>query len=227
MRRTPPGEGHDLLSNLVGQPIDQATSQEGATPLLASCGRGRERTRGCHVSGSERHRAPEMQRLMCALAFATLLPGCGDSPAETERAVTGGPAAATEAGPVFLSHSEEQVAGMEALYEGPLLVRQGCVLIGPPGAYSVPIWPHGFTATGDGSGRLVVRDDRGGAVAVEGETFDMAGGYIAEFRPREKVEEPDEQLRRVERWLGFAIPEQCLGPEVYGIWSVGETHTLD
>jgi hypothetical protein len=168
-----------------------------------------------------------MQRLMCALAVATLLPGCGDSPAATERSATSDPAAATEAGLAFLSHSEEQVAGMEALFEGPLLVHDGCVLIGLPGAYSVPIWPHGFTATRDGSGRLVVRDDRGGPVAVEGAAFDMAGGYIAEFRPRDKVEEPEEQLRRVERSLGFAIPERCLGPEVYGIWSVGETHTVD
>ena len=116
---------------------------------------------------------------------------------------------------------------MEALFEGPLLVRNGCVLVGDPDAYAVPIWPHGFTAGRDGSGRLVVRDDAGGVVAVEGKTFDMGGGYIAEFRPRDRVEEPQDQLRRIEQRLGFAISEQCLGPDVYGIWSVGETHPLD
>lgn len=60
------------------------------------------------------------------------------------------------------------------------------------------------------------------AVAELGE---MDGGYVAEFRPEDKVEPRDDQLRRVgERFgLGYSIPERCLGPDVYGIWSVGET----
>ncbi len=126
----------------------------------------------------------------------------------------------------FLTHTEEQTAAMEALFVGPLLVRDRCVLIGSPGSYTVLIWPLGFTADRNGAGRLVVRNTSGGAVAVEGETFKMGGGYIAEFRPRDKVEPPEDQLRRVERWLGFSIPERCLRRDVYGIWSVGDTNLL-
>jgi hypothetical protein len=29
-------------------------------------------------------------------------------------------------------------------------------------------------------------------------------------------------VHRVEEWLGYSIPERCLGPDVYGIWVVGE-----
>ena len=115
---------------------------------------------------------------------------------------------------------------MAALFRGPLVVRDGCVLVGSPGEYSLPIWWSGFTAERDASGRLVVRDADGTVVAIEGETFEMGGGYIAEFRPSEKVEPSDEQIRRVEDWLGEPIPDRCLTPDVYGIWSVGETEPL-
>ena len=30
-------------------------------------------------------------------------------------------------------------------------------------------------------------------------------------------------LRWLEEQLGYAIPKRCLGPDVYGIWIVGET----
>ncbi len=112
---------------------------------------------------------------------------------------------------------------MEALYRGPLAVRDACVLIGGPEEYSVPIWPKGFTAERDGSGRLVVRDSDGGVVAIEGEIFEMGGGYVAEFSPQDKVEPRDDQVRTIEDALGYSIPDRCLGPDVYGIWSVGET----
>jgi hypothetical protein len=158
-----------------------------------------------------------MQRLVCVSAVATFLAACADAP---EAAPT--PAAEL----LFLTHAEEQAAVMEAHIEGPLVVRDRCVLIGSPGGFSVPIWPLGFTADRNGAGRLVVRNASAGVVAVEGETFDMGGGYIAEFRPRDKVEPADDQLRRVERSLGFPIPDPCLGPDVYGVWSVGETHVL-
>jgi hypothetical protein len=106
---------------------------------------------------------------------------------------------------------------------GPLVVRYGCVLVGSPGEYSVPIWWKGFTADRDESGRLVVRDGDCAIVAIEGESFEMGGGYVAEFRPQDKVEPREDQLRRVEEWLGYSIPERCLGSDVYGVWSVGET----
>ncbi len=49
----------------------------------------------------------------------------------------------------------------------------------------------------------------------------MGGGYVAEFRPLDKVEPRQDQLRRLEEWLGYPIPERCLEPDVYGVWSVG------
>ena len=115
---------------------------------------------------------------------------------------------------------------MTALFTGPLVVKDGCVLVGRPGAYSLPIWWSGFTTEPDTSGRMTVRDEDGTVVAIEGETFEMGGGYIAEFRASEKVEPSAEQIRRVEDWLGEPIPDRCLTPDVYGIWSVGETEPL-
>jgi hypothetical protein len=112
---------------------------------------------------------------------------------------------------------------MEALYRGPLLVRDRCVFIGSPGDYSIPIWRKGFTTRLDESGRLVVLDSEGEVVAVEGETFEMGGGYVAEFRPQGRVETREDQLRRLEQSLGYSIPEQCLTADVYGVWMVGET----
>jgi hypothetical protein len=68
-----------------------------------------------------------------------------------------------------------------------------------------------------------VRDGAGAVVAIEGETFEMGGGYVAEFRPQDKVEPREDQLRWVEEWLGYSIPERCLDSDAYGVWSVGET----
>lgn len=149
--------------------------------------------------------------LWFALAIGLLLAACSDAPATT-------------ASDVFLPLKPEQDgASMDALFQGPLVVRDGCVLIGRPGEYTLPIWWKDFTVERDESGRLVVRDGEGAVIAIEGENFEMGGGYIAEFRPEDKVEPRQDQLRRVEEWLGYSIPERCLGPEVYGVWSVGET----
>lgn len=123
----------------------------------------------------------------------------------------------------FPTKPQQDVISMQALYRGPLVVRDACVLIGRSGNYTLPIWPMGFTAERGGSGQLEVRDGEDDVVAVEGETFEMAGGYIAEFRPQGKVDMRDDQVRSVEDGLGYPIPERCLGPDVYGIWSVGET----
>ncbi len=129
---------------------------------------------------------------------------------------------------LFFPTMEEEQGGasMTALFRGPLVVKDGCVLIGQPGEYSLPVWWSGFTAEPDRSGRIVVRDADGAVVAVEGETFEMGGGYRAEFRPADQVEPPEEQIARVEEWLGDAIPDRCLTPDVYGVWIVGETDAL-
>jgi hypothetical protein len=154
--------------------------------------------------------------LWVALLSCLLLVSCSDAP------ISGEATSASDEQGLFFATKPEENFGMEALYRGPLVVREGCVLIGSAGNYTVPVWPDGFTTEHDGSGRLLVRDGER-VVATEGERFEMAGGYIAEFQPEGKVEPKEDQLLRVEEWLGYAIPERCLGPEVYGVWSVGDT----
>lgn len=91
-----------------------------------------------------------------------LLAGCRDVPATTDP------------GLFFPTRKSEQGgAVMTALYTGPLVVRDECVLIGGPGEYSLPLWWKGFTAERDESGRVVVRDGEGAIVAIEGERFEM------------------------------------------------------
>jgi hypothetical protein len=118
-------------------------------------------------------------------------------------------------------------AVMDALLTGPLVVREGCVLIGQPGDYSLPVWWSGFTAERDRTGRLVVRDGEGSIVAIEGENFSMGGGYTAEFDPTGRVGQRATQVRRLERWLGYSIPDRCLASDVYGVWVVGDTDPLE
>jgi hypothetical protein len=124
----------------------------------------------------------------------------------------------------FPTRHEQGGDMMEALYAGPLVVRDECVLIGRHGEYSLPIWWKGFTAEPDESGRVVVRDGDGAIVAIEDERFEMGGGFTAEFYPGE--ERRDVQVRGVEQWLGYPIPDRCLGPDVYGVWVVGDTDPL-
>jgi hypothetical protein len=158
-----------------------------------------------------------MERILwLALAVGLLLVACDDTRANDAPANTG-------PGLFFPTKPELDTVSMQALYQGPLVVRDGCVLIGASAAYTVPIWPKGFTAERDDAGRLVVRDGEGAVVAIEGEPFEMGGGYVAEFSPEDKVDPREEQLRRVEESLGYSIPERCLGPDIYGVWSVGET----
>jgi hypothetical protein len=156
------------------------------------------------------------------LAFVVLLVGCGEAPTDSVPAAGG-----TEPELFFATKPEATPVGELALHQGPLVVRDGCVLIGSPNWYDVPIWPKGFTAERDDTGRLVVQDGQGGVIAIEGEPFEMGGGYQAEFRPEDKVEPREDQLRRVEQRLGYPIPERCLGSDVYGVWGVGETQPLD
>jgi hypothetical protein len=164
-----------------------------------------------------RHRAGRVEGSVIGLALlgTLFLAGCRDEPA------SGG------AGLFFPTSGDDQGgATMTALFTGPLVVKDRCVLIGQPGEYSLPIWWNGFTAKPNASGHIIVRDADGTVVAVEGETFEMGGGYRAEFRPSDKVEPSEEQIRRVEQWLGYEIPDRCLTSEVYGIWLVGDTEPL-
>jgi hypothetical protein len=117
---------------------------------------------------------------------------------------------------------EQDGAMMDALLQGPLVVVNGCVLVGESGDYTLPIWRSGSTVERDGSGGIVVRDADGAVLAVEGQGFEMGGGYRAEFRPADRVEPMEEQVVRVEEWLGYQIPDRCLPRDVYGIWIVGE-----
>jgi hypothetical protein len=155
-----------------------------------------------------------------ALAGLILLSACGDQPSPRSSGSASSPHSET---PVFFATSGSQASGMQALYQGPFVVRNECVLIGGPGSYSVPVWPEGFTLVADGSGELTVQSGDGTVIAVEGEPFEMGGGFTAEFEPKEKVEPREEQLDRVTQWLGYPIPDRCLGPDVYGVWVVGET----
>jgi hypothetical protein len=157
-----------------------------------------------------------MRRLFTlVLAVGLPLTACSDTRTR--------PSGTSEPGLFFATEPDERGAMMLALHRGPLVVRDGCVLIGSPGDYSVPIWWNGFTAERDESGQLVVRDGDRTVVAVEGETFEMGGGYVAEFRPKRKVEPREDQVRRLEEWLGYPVPERCLRPDIYGFWSVGDT----
>jgi hypothetical protein len=179
--------------------------------------------------------APAVSRAMkgsfavaCLFVLIASCTGMGETPSPTRPGSTGSSVeslqpASSEPELFFATKPEQDVLSMDALYQGPLVVRNGCVLIGSSGTYTVPIWPKGFTAARDRSGRLEVRDPQGAVMAVEGETFEMGGGYVAEFRPRGKVQARNDQLRRVEESLGYAIPERCLRRDVYGVWSVGET----
>jgi hypothetical protein len=138
---------------------------------------------------------------------------CGDGSAARDSAL------------FFPTTPEEQGgASMTTSFQGPIVVKDGCVLVGQAGEYSLPLWWSGFTAEPGTSGRIVVRDADGAVVAIEGDAFEMGGGYTAEFYPGE--DPPDEQITRVEEWLGYQIPDRCLTPDVYGIWVVGETEPL-
>jgi hypothetical protein len=147
--------------------------------------------------------------LWSSLALALLFAACNDAPTRTEPEL------------FFLTRPGPGSGGNAALYRGSLVVRDGCVLIGGPGDYALPIWWEGFTAERDESGRLVVRDGEGAVVAIQGEIFEMGGGFTAEWPDTDEPRE--EQLRRLEEWLGYSIPERCLAPDVHGVWSVGNT----
>lgn len=153
--------------------------------------------------------------LRLALVVAALLGGaCNDAPS-----VGNGP-------DLFFATHPQGPAVMQALFRGPLVVQDGCVLVGSAREYSLPVWPEGFAAERDQAGRLIVRNAEGATIAIEGEVLEMGGGYTAEFRPEDEVEPREDQLRRFTMSAGYKIPQRCLGADVYGIWSVGETEPI-
>jgi hypothetical protein len=157
-----------------------------------------------------------MRRPLCLVLGVAALLGdvCSDAPPASN-------------GPdLFFATQSQGPALMQALWRGPLVVQDGCVLMRKAGDYSLPVWPEGFTAEPDQSGRLIVRNADGATIAIDGEVFEMGGGYRAEFRPEGKVEPREDQLRRLAEFLGYEIPERCLEPDVYGIWLVGETEPI-
>jgi hypothetical protein len=149
------------------------------------------------------------------LGMAFLLVACG-----------GSPGAGTDPNLFFPTEGDPGGESMAAGFRGPLVVRDGCVLAGESVNLTLPIWRDGFTASRDGEGNVVVKNPDGDTVAVEGEVFEMGGGYIAEFEPRNKVEPMDAQLQQVTDSTGITIPERCLGPDVYGVWWAGDVQTF-
>lgn len=161
----------------------------------------------------------EMTRIVALVLVIGAVTACGSTRG------AGNPQGRETPGPgeVFFATQQRGPATMEALYRGPLSVRNSCVMIGSAGQYTLPVWPEGFTADVDGTERLIVRDGEGSIVAVEGERFSMGGGYAVEFEPASKVESREVQLARLHDSLGYEIPAACLGEGVYGVWIVGET----
>lgn len=111
---------------------------------------------------------------------------------------------------------------MAALFEGTLVVRDGCVLAESADTLTLPVWRDGYTARRNEADRIEVLDPDGSVVAIEGESFQMGGGYIAEFEPADRVDPKAEQLQIVADITGLEIPERCLAPGVYGIWWAGQ-----
>jgi hypothetical protein len=125
---------------------------------------------------------------------------------------------------LFFPTYPQEGAVMAALFRGPLVVQARCVLMGKAGDYALPVWPDGFATERDETGRLTVRDADGATIAIEGKVFEVGGGYRAEFYPGEAPAEV--QIQRLEKFLGYGIPERCLKADVYGVWLVGDTAPL-
>jgi hypothetical protein len=166
-----------------------------------------------HNPRTERHDPAMRRSLLPTLTVALILCACSDAPSVPVVPALYFPTAGSE-------------SMMQALFRGPLVVRDDCVLAGESGNYMLPIWQEGFSVGRDDEARVVVRNADGATVAIEGEVFEMGGGYIAEFEPKDRVDPRDGQLQQVAEMTGNTIPERCLGPDVYGVWWAGETRPI-
>jgi hypothetical protein len=123
--------------------------------------------------------------------------------------------------PVFFPTTQNGPNGDLALYQGSLIERDGCIFMDGGQQVSLPIWPRGYTIDRDQSGAFQIHAEDGSTMAVVGEPMSMGGGYMAEFFPAAKVAARDAQLASVNEQLGEPIPQQCLVPNLYGVWLVG------
>ena len=130
------------------------------------------------------------------------------------------PSVATQ-GEVFFPTTRHGASGDDALYRGPLIERDGCIYIGGDSQVSLPLWPRGYSVVRDPSGALQIDAEDGSTVGTVGQQISMGGGYIAEFFPVDKVAPRDKQLAYVNQQLDEPIPQQCLAPDLYGVWLVG------
>lgn len=140
------------------------------------------------------------------------------------RPAPSGPALSEDA--VFFPTMQSGPSGMQALYEGTLIERDGCIFMDGGHQVSLPLWPNGYTVDRGPSDALQIRAEEGAIVAVVGEPISMGGGYVAEFFPPDRVEPRDIQIGRIEEQLG-PIPPRCLGSDVYGMWAVGSIEVAE
>jgi hypothetical protein len=96
---------------------------------------------------------------------------------------------------------------MTALLTGePLLVRQGCMFVGPH-RETLVIWPYGSTLESDSQGHVVVRAQSGAVMAQDGHDVRFGGGFVSE---------DPESTRVPEQIIGQPIPARC--HPTYGYW---------
>ena len=97
---------------------------------------------------------------------------------------------------------------MEALMEGELVERHGCLYVdGGRGRGVSPIWPHGFSYERDGD-TITILDEEGAPVMSTGDEVSMGGGLFAKGGHSPL---PDKLVERV---------GDCAGP----YWIVGEVN---
>ena len=128
-----------------------------------------------------------------SVAIITIYEPLGESP----------PFAVTPAAEVFMAQLKQRdVAFMEALLSGELVLDKGCLRVQNEGESYLVIWQADYFLS-DNDGVLEILDETGTAVAQVGEMVYMGGGEQAGVR--------DAELRQ-------PVPEICGGP----YWRMGQ-----